>query len=207
MAPFLPLLAALLAPPAGDSSHASPYADCGLPPRAVSTRYSDDLEEDEVTIRVPSRSVSDAALGCMVQASQRTGGFLVFTDSRLARRYWRAHRAVDQAAGLATARSWLEAKGKLRSLPVFDPRRHTLIGFAHEIERFCGLEEGSFFTLGGDRFLTVKPMALDDMLAIEDGFACATNALAASNLSEHGFRFGFIGNQAFASTPHRKRRR
>jgi hypothetical protein len=203
MLAFLAFAAALpLGPPAHlppernrrtyEAEVAGGLARCGIGRRQIRTAYQADLQDYSVTIRGSAAGFSDAALSCVAEAEIRGGLFTRFADRRAQARY----EAFTEAAVVSLARAWLEARGRLDDLPVYDPQRHTPATFAAAIETFCGVAPGSFFATAGDVLTIASP---ESSRPVEgEQFGCLINALLASDLSKHGLAHGYLGNEAVA---------
>ena len=163
-------------------------------------RISNDDDLQSELVLVLRTSLSDRQLACLRDVQlQPPYPLVMFEDPALMRRV----AAMDQARGRAAARDWLEARGMLDGLPVFDKSRDKPVDYARRVERFCGLVPGSVLAMHPSGMLTVDPRWLDRLrqgsLAREDEkFTCLMNVIAAADGGEHGLRFGFVGNEALA---------
>ena len=152
---------------------------------------------------VRSKSLSDTQLRCLGEVQRSTLSPIVFFESpELSRR----HHELEREAGRQEARAWLRERGLIDSLPVYNPKTEGLAEYARRIEAFCRIEPGTMLMMHELGPLTVRPECLEQELnempteAENDQFICLLNAIAASNLEEHGIGFGFIGNETSAET-------
>jgi hypothetical protein len=179
-----------------EAAVAGRLANCGIGRRQIRTAYEADLQDYSITIRGSAAGFSDAALSCVAEAETRSGAFIRFADPAAQARYAAFVQAAAARHALSLGRAWLQARGRLDDLPVYDPQRQTPAAFAAAIETFCGVAPGSFFRAEEGR-LTVR--SLESLPAFEgEQFNCLVHAMLASDASRHGIAFGFIGNEAVA---------
>ena len=168
---------------------------CDIPRGNIQIKYEDYLQSDEVTI-TDLGEVSEAKLRCLKNAVHP---FYVLTieDETQRAAFYEFSEREDRPRQRAEAQDWLRSQGLLDRLPSFD-RNQGISEFAKSLERSCGLREGSALLAYGASSLTLLPEfhASDDLEMSAKALHCLLRMFAASDASEHGIRFGFIGNEA-----------
>jgi len=169
---------------------------CDIPRANIHIKYQDYLQSDEVTIS-DLGPVTDAKLRCLKGAVHP---FYILTIENPAQQaaFYEFSEREDRPKRKAEAREWLQSKRLLNRVPTYDPKRG-LPDFAVSLEAACGLKPGSVLMADGD-WLTVRPNALSakSFEKSSETLACVTRMFAASDASEKGVKFGFIGNEAVA---------
>jgi hypothetical protein len=180
---------------------------CGLPRTKVEISYEDYLQSEEV--RVLSPSLTDTQIECLRQIGLAAPFPIVtFVSETTAKRDWELSDIRYREDSL----EWFRQRGLLDRLPVFDPEKEDAMQFARRLEEFCGIEPGTVFEWN-ERLRVITPRGEWIGESLRKGwlwrkihgaqharqFECLTRAMSATNAWEHGLRFGFIGNEAYAS--------
>lgn len=165
---------------------ASRVAACGF--STVRPRFDDLLQEDVIEV-AGVISASDEQLRCAALASLSSHYYVVFPDT-VERTYQPLYWRLAREQGKADARAWLEKRGLLSRLPMFDPQRSDENAFARALETLCGPKAaGTLQPMKG--MATFKSDALASGRLDDETLWCLTNAAEAS-----GYPLGFIGNEA-----------
>jgi hypothetical protein len=157
----------------------------------------------DLYITIGARKLADRQISCLM-ASEHVAPYpiLRFTDRDVSRRYYE----LGEIENRKEARRWLEQRGILAKLPLFDPAVENVSGYTAKLERFCRLKPGSALKLIRPGLLTVKDEWVKAQFGARpqpdenDKFTCLIKSLSASNLKEHGVEFGFIGHEAYPPT-------
>jgi hypothetical protein len=175
-------LALLLATPDAEAMRQAIIARCAIPADRLAVEHWED--SGDVLMVKGSAPLSNRQLDCLgktlVAPDLVTAETLVsfsFEDHALARRYTtRASRAN------------LASTGQLARLPVFNPRRETLAGFAQRLERFCKAKPGVLVVEEDNIRISDGAFEAADSTppAFDDPLLCAVNALGASGFDAFG---------------------
>lgn len=174
------------APPAASDAVARVKA-CGFASARVT--FDPTLQEDIVAVE-GATDATDEQLKCVAKSSIATHYYVTFPapiDARYQPLYW----DISREHGRLTARAWLEERGLLSQLPVYDAKKSDETAFVRKLESLCGAKaSGVLKPLGG--MAMIKPEALTGSPADEEMMWCLTNVASAS-----GYGLGFIGNEAY----------
>jgi hypothetical protein len=129
---------------------------------------------------------------------------VLFEDSKVSQR----SLELETQEARTAARDWLQDRGLLADLPIYDPTRENLSAFGRRMEKYCGYEPGDLLIQYAPELLTVRLDWAERQLqqsapSRQDAakFECMMNAMSASNLEDHRARFGFIGNEVYEEAP------
>ena len=147
--------------------------------RVVIDQWNDSPEK--VVVIKGAAPLSDAQLDCIGQTTAELyvaeSDYVLFSfeDGAIGKRY-----------NLVSSRSSLASMGLLNRLPVFDPKRDTLRGFANRLELLCGARRASLLQIEGDN-IRVRAGAFDGPpSARKDPIMCLVPALGASGFAPFG---------------------
>jgi hypothetical protein len=178
---------------------------CRVPVAEVVITYEDLLQSEQILVK--SKSLPDQQLQCLSTVQRaRPYPVVIFENGDLTRRNYK----LQSEQARVDAREWLQRKGLLSTLPSYDPNSETILQFAKRMEQFCGIERGSMLTMHPSGILTIKTEWAEQRLkrspskSEDEKFECLMNAMSASNLEELGFRFGFVGNEAYSTKDTKK---
>ncbi|KRB80876.1 hypothetical protein ASE00_17850 [Sphingomonas sp. Root710] len=172
---------------------------CGLrPPRASIGKDPGMGGEDVVRIgRGPAISLRQRV--CLVKASADMITFVMFDDPDEQRAFVKLEAEKQAKREPREARRRLRQAGLLDKLPRYDPHRQTLESYMRSLEALCGVTSGSvvesFHNPRKPSLLTPQPTSLDLSPGGGERLFCVQDAIAASNLADHGIHFGFVGNE------------
>jgi hypothetical protein len=178
---------------------AARVAACGF--KSVRPIFDETLQETVVHVS-DLGPASTMQLQCVARASLHSHYYVTFpepTEQTYQALYWRMSRERDKA----DAKAWLERRGLLSRLPVYDPKRSDEAAFARSLEKLCGPQAtGTLKPMGG--MATFEEGALGGFEKGEQSagkldevtFWCLVNAASAS-----GYSVGFIGTET-----HRQKR-
>ncbi len=169
----------------------SELAACGVAPDHVSIQYENELQDFSIRIHGAAPKLDQGQLACV--ARLEFGGLIIsFEDGSANAKF----RSVAQSARRAKAREdaivWLTERNLLEALPLFDPATGDLAAYANRLEEHCGLARGSILEVHSPNLLTIRR----DADFQSDALRLISHAVAASNLSDHGIAFGFLGSDA-----------
>ena len=170
-------------------------SQCGLGP--VTTHYERDLQED-VLVASSAQSATDDQLAC----AYKVVGFYYTLDlpPNVQPRFDAMRGATAEVWTKAQARDWLSTRGLLRLLPKINRGVTDDGAFTREIEVMCGRQaRGAFQSKYGFHALNpdwVRQLGLPPKRKGMETLSCLMNATTVA-----GFKFGIIGNEAFAR-PH-----
>ena len=178
---------------------------CGISTGEVQITYADDLQSELIYVR--SKELNDDHLRCLHRV-QRTAPYpiVLFEEDAISSRDMELQRLAEKAA----ATTWLRERGMLDTLPSYDPAVESAGQFAEHVELFCGFQAGSILMVHDSGILIINPGWVEESLrrpsSAEDDykFECLLKTLSASNMEDHGLRFGLIGNEAISSTDPRR---
>jgi len=173
---------ALLATPDVEAMRQAMIARCAIPADRLAVEHIDD--SGDVLMIKGGAPLSNKQLDCLgktlIAPDLVTAETLVpfsFEDEALRRRYT-----------MRTSRSSLSSMGRLAQLPVFNPRRESLAGFARRLERFCKAEPG-LLVVEEDN-IRIRDGAFEAQEntppAFDDPLLCEVNALGASGFEAFG---------------------
>ncbi|RST29417.1 hypothetical protein HMF7854_00140 [Sphingomonas ginkgonis] len=158
---------------------AARVAACGF--KSVRPKFDDTQQEDVVEVSKVA-SASKEQLECVARASLQTHYYVTLpapVEQTYQTLYWQMSRERDKA----DAKAWLDKRGLLARLPLYDPKRSDEATFARTLEKLCGPRAtGSLKTMEEH-----SAGNLD-----EETLWCLVNAASAS-----GYPLGFIGNEAY----------
>lgn len=169
-------------------------AACGVAAAQVRITYDDELQSDFVRIGDLGGS-DEARFRCLrkavhhhyvldLSAAPQRDSYYAFA----AREYRRAERV--------RALAWLEAKGKLATVPHYDPGRG-LERFARALEAACSIREGSVLDASPRYGLAFRRSFVKQLhLDASDRFDCLIHMIAASNAGSHDVHLTAIGGEA-----------
>ena len=184
-----------LPPPPTHVQQIENIAACGIARDAISIVYQDVLQSDEITIS-DAGAPSEAKWLCL-RGAVHPFYALTLSDPEQRTSYYEVDLREGHREARANARAWLAANHMLGRVPIY--RSETGIDrFAREIEAACSVVPGSAIAIHGESLLTIRTEFLAAQLDYHVGGAmtCLSHMIAASNASEAGISFGFIGNEA-----------
>lgn len=159
---------------------------CGIASGQVTVAYEDVLQDYNIAISASAEALSEEQYLCLARLALENAYTISFEDDEARARLWHA----TQKAELELARSWLEDRGMLASLPLFDPAREDLATYVRALEAYCGVSPGTALEVKAERRLRVL---WQRAASSEDQFWTLMHAITASNLREHGISTGVIG--------------
>jgi hypothetical protein len=163
-------------------------AACGVKRRDARIRVDDTLQEAVVDVR-PVAAPTDAQLACLAHVSAETLWFLVF-DAPTQARFEPLYSRASEGQSLTSARAWVAAHGLAARIPSYRKGRDDPTTIIATIEKLCQARAGSFRIDAG-------MMTAESMESVSgEQFICAFNVATAT-----GLPFGFVGNEAEASSP------
>lgn len=166
---------------------AARVAACGF--RTVRPKFDDTLQEDVIEV-LDVTSASEDQLRCVAFASLGSHYYVVFpqpVEQAYQSLYWRLARE----RGKADAKAWLEKRGLLSRLPIYEPTRSDDAAFARTLEALCGPKAaGILLPMHG--MATFKENVLSSRKLDDETLWCLVNAAEVS-----GYPLGFIGNEAY----------
>jgi len=179
-------------PPVKPATAAAQVAACGF--KSARPRFDGGLEEDVVDVSDVA-SASEEQLRCVALASLATSYFVTFPPA-VEEAYLPLYRRLSDEQQKAAARIWLQKRGLLARLPLYDAAAADDASFARALEHLCGrkaagalqpmhgmatFSRGAMWTLTERGFSKGK---LDD-----ETLHCLVNASTVA-----GYPIGFIGN-------------
>lgn len=174
------------APPAASDVLARVKA-CGFP--SARATFDPTLQEDRVAVE-GATDATDDQLKCVAKSAIATGHYVTFPapiDDRYQPLYWE----IIREHGRLAARAWLEERGLLSQLPVYDAKNPDETSFVRKLESLCGAKAtGVLKPLDG--MAMIKPEALTGSPADDEMMWCLMNVASAS-----GYGLGFVGNEAY----------
>lgn len=187
---------ALPEPPDGPAALVTPevavqrVAACGF--KNVRSRFDDLLRQDVIEV-ADFASATEKQLRCAAGASLSSRYSVIFphaVQQGYAPLYWRLQGEQQRA----DAKAWLEKKGLLSRLPVYDPKRTDSAAFVRSLEALCGPgAAGALTPMAG--MAVFKPEALSIGRMDDEALQCLSSAAAAAD-----FPLGVIGNEARQQT-------
>ncbi len=170
---------------------------CDIPRANIAIKYEDYLQSDEVSIS-DLGLLSDDKLRCLKAAVHP---FYILTIANQAQQaaFFEFSRREDRPREKVDATDWLRQKGLLSRLPTFEPG-DDLQQFAGRLETACGLERGKGLIVLDPQTLTTAPgiVQTSDFERSGERLYCLVQMFAATDATERGIRFVFIGNEASA---------
>lgn len=184
-------------PPPSYEQTIETIAKCGIPRANIRVQHEDLLQSDEVTIS-DLGEVNDSKLRCLKKAVHPFY-ILTLSDPVQQSAFHDFSRREDRPAEKAAALEWARARKLTDKVPNY-VRDETLKSFGERLEAACGLRPGSTLEVFAGDFLTIKREVIlaSDIQKLGHLTECVMTMFAASDASEHGVKFGFIGNEAFA---------
>ncbi|MCI4589951.1 hypothetical protein MOK15_07580 [Sphingobium sp. BYY-5] len=166
-------------------------AACGV--KSVRLKFDDTLQEDVIEVEYMT-SASEEQLRCVAHASLASHYYVVFPSS-IERAYQALYRRLSNEQDRTVAKAWLEKRGLLSRLPVYDPQHLDEAAFVRELEAMCGPKAiGTVKVMHG--MGTFEGTAISSGKLDDETFWCLVNGAAAS-----GYPFGFIGNEKYGENP------
>ncbi len=171
-------------------------AKCDISRADIRIAYADYLQSDEVTI-TDLGALTDTKLRCL-KSSVHLFYILTIVDEAQRAAFYEFSEREDRPIQKKEALDWLRLNGLLDRAPYFEPR-HDVEAFAVALETACGLKPNSALMLHGTSLITVRPdfVSSKDFEKSARSLECLSRMFAASDASENGIRFGFIGNEAY----------
>lgn len=164
-------------------------AACGVASDHVSIQYEDELQDFSIRIQGAAPKLDQGRLVCV--ARLELGGLIIsFEDGTADAKFRSVAQSVLRAKARDEAIVWLTERNLLEALPLFDPATGDLASYAKRLEEHCGLDRGSILEVYSPNFLTIRR----DVDFRSGALRCVSHAVAASNLSDHGIAFGFLGS-------------
>ena len=204
---ILALMAGAAAPPASSGPFDTPIVlikpeaavarvtECGF--KSVRSKFDHELEEDVVEVTNVA-SASDEQLRCAAVASLDTDYYVIF-PAPVHQSYETLYRRMSRERDKANARAWLDKRGLLLRLPIYDPKRSDEAAFAHTLEGLCGPRAAGTLqpahgmaTFKDEALGTFEKGGFTQGKLDEETMWCLINAAAAS-----GYPLGFIGNDYY----------
>jgi hypothetical protein len=167
----------------------SELAACGVAPDEVSIHYENELQDFSIRIHGAAPKLDQGQLACV--ARLELGGLIIsFEDSKADAKFRSVAQSVLRAKAREEAIVWLTERNLLEALPSFDPATGDLASYANRLEEHCGLARGTILEVYNPNLLTIRR----EVDFRSDALRCISHAVAASNLSDHGVSFGFVGS-------------
>jgi hypothetical protein len=160
---------------------------CGF--EHVRVKHDGLLDEEVVEVSGVSQ-VPNSKLRCAAQVSLDTITYVEFPKV-VNDAYSRLYFEMGQEQGQRDARAWLQQRGLLSKLPVYQKGTLDDLAFARELENICGPKaKGAFVRRYGHVTLDFGSPA--KLTVDKETFECLFNAIWAS-----GMPFGFVGNEFY----------
>ncbi|WP_419807238.1 hypothetical protein [Sphingomonas sp.] len=184
-------------PPPTDQQTIEAIVKCDIPRADVRIRYEDELQSDEITISELG-PLNDGKLLCL-KAAVHPFYILTITDRAQQSAFYDYSRREDRPAEQRAAQEWVRSKRLTDKVPSFD-RSNGVETFAEGLELACGLKPGSTVEVVGASMLTIRRDVIvgSDFGRLGRTLECVMNVFTASDATENGISFGFIGNEAVA---------
>lgn len=182
-----------VAPPAYEQVLTEKLLQCGLRNGGFSVKYVDELQSVEIVIDRKA-DLSAKHFDCISRAA--ASEIVTFEDPELGQAYQDQVSAALKPKMLADARAELVKHGALDGFPeraAFGSEKL----FAEALEQQCGMKPGSFF-VQSQRGLIGQPKPDRQSKVDEDRMSCLMAAIMYVAAKGEDFKFGFIGNEAFA---------
>jgi hypothetical protein len=166
-------------------------ATCGIASDNVSIQYENELQDFSIRIQAAAPKLDQGQLGCIARLG--LGGLVIsFEDGEADAEFRSVAQSVFRTKARDEAVVWLTERNLLEALPLFDPAIGDLASYAHRLEEHCGLARGSMLEVISPNLLTIRRDADLRLVSLQ----LISHAVAASNLSDHGIAFGFLGSDA-----------
>ncbi len=180
-------------PPAYEQVLTQKLIHCGLHSVGFTVRYERELQSIEIVID-QGAEVTAEHFDCIKNAAGQE--IVTFNDPELQQAYQDRVSETLRPKMLADARAELEKHGALDGFP-----KRAKFGsdklFAEALEQHCEIKPGSFF-VQSQSGLTLQPK-LNRQSKVEKGrMSCLTAAIMYVAAKGEDFKFGFVGNEAFA---------
>lgn len=184
-------------PPPSYEQTIAAIAKCDIPRSNISIKYEEYLQSDEVTISDLGK-MDDAKLRCL-KAAVHPFYILTLSEPIQQRAFYDFSQREDRPVEKAAALEWLRARNLMDKVPNHI-RGESLESFAERLEAACGLKAGSALEIYAGEFLTMKREVIlaSDFSKLGKLTECLMTMFAASDASEHGVKFVFVGNEAVA---------
>ncbi len=180
-------------PPAYEQVLTQRLLQCGLRADGFTVQYQRELQSIEIVIEQDA-GASASHFDCIRQA---IGHDIVrFEDPKLQQEYDRQLADALRPQMLAEARAELEKRGAFEGFPERSGFASDKL-FAEALERQCGVKPGSFF-VESQWGLIGQPQMGRRSEADAAKLSCLMAAITYVSAKGEGFKFGFIGNEAFA---------
>jgi hypothetical protein len=180
-------------PPAYEQVLTQKLLQCGLRNGGFTVKYEDELQSVEIVIDREA-GASAENLDCIKQAAGHE--IVTFKDPELRQAYQDRVFEALKPTMLADSRAELVKHGVLDGFPERSEFGSDKL-FAEALERQCGLKPGSFF-VQSQWGLIGQPKLGRQNKADEDRMSCLMAAVMYVSAKGEDFKFGFIGNEAFA---------
>ena len=165
---------------------------CGLRNGGFTVKYEEELQSIEIVI--DKEAASAEHFDCIKQAAGHE--IVTFKDPELQQAYQDRILEALRPKILADASAELEKRGVLDGFPERSAFGSDKL-FAEALERQCGMEPGSFFVPGRSGLIG-QPKFGRQSKADEERMSCLMAAIMYVGAKGEHFKFGFIGNGAFA---------
>lgn len=169
----------------------SELAACGIASDNVSIQYENELQDFSIRIQGAAPKLDQGQLACVARL-ELSGLIISFEDAEADAKFRSVSKSVLRAKARDEAVVWLTERNLLDALPLFDPATGDLASYANRLEEHCGLVRGSILEVHSPNLLTIRR----DAAFGSDALRLISHAVAASNLSDHGIAFGFLGSDA-----------
>lgn len=180
-------------PPAYELVLAQKLLQCGLRNGGFTVKYEGELQSVEIVIDREAGAFAKH-FDCIKQAAGYE--IVTFKDPELQQAYQNWVFEALKPKMLADARAQLVKRGVLDGFPErskFDSDKQ----FAEALEEQCGMKPGSFF-VQSQWGLTGQPKLGRQSKADEARMSCLMAAIMYVSAKGEDFKFGFVGNEAFA---------
>jgi len=164
---------------------ATKVAGCGF--KKVHSKFDVTLQEEVIEV-LDEGPISDSQLQCAARASLARSYYVRFIPP-VEQVYQSVYWGLSREQAKIDARAWLDKRGLLSGLPVYDANSTDEVAFAHSLEKLCGPKAaGVLQPLNG--MATFKGDILASGALDEETLWCLTNGAEVS-----GYPLGFIGNE------------
>lgn len=180
-------------PPAYEQVLTQKLLKCGLRNGGFTVKYEDELQSVEIVIE-KAVGGSAANIDCIREAVGYE--IVTFKDQTLQQAYQDRVYETLRPKMLADAKAELVKRGIFDGLPERSKYASDKL-FAEALERHCGLQSGSYF-VESQWGLIAQPKAERQSKAEEAKMSCLGAAIMYASARGDDFKFGFIGNEAFA---------
>lgn len=181
-------------PPAYEQVLTQKLLQCGLRNGAFTVKYEGELQSVEIVIDKEA-GASAEHFDCIKQVAGYE--IVTFKDLGLQQAYLDRLFEALRPTMLADARAELKKRGVLDGFPERSKFGSDKL-FAEALERQCGMKSGSFF-VQSQRGLVGQPKPGPQSKAQGDKMSCLMAAIMYVNAKGEKFKFGFIGNEQFAT--------